>query len=307
MFIDKFNISSFVYLFLSIFLIENSSAQQKEIFEYPDGKIAYQKFGNGYPVLIINGGPGMNSEGFAPLAEMLSENNTIIIYDQRGTGKSKLNELNSSSISMDLMVEDIEKLREELGYDQWIVLGHSFGGMLSYAYAAKYPHRVKAMIQSHSGGMSLDNTTRFDVRKRLTSEENDSLVHYSLLMQSSPGNPKLVEKRAKYLAKAYLVDSKHEKTVTNRLLQVNRDINGMIWSDMRAMLFDVTSEMKKFNKPVLIMHGLEDVVPIDIAERSSMILPNSKLIKMADCGHYGWLDRPEVYLKEVKTFLKKNS
>ncbi|MDR5589898.1 alpha/beta hydrolase [Christiangramia sp. SM2212] len=292
-----------LFLFFPVLIF----SQQKTVINTDSGKIAYQKFGKGYPLLIINGGPGMNSNGFAPLAKMLSEENTTIIYDQRGTGMSEVKGLKASATTIDLMVEDIELLRKELDYDQWIVLGHSFGGMLAYAYAVEHPERVKAMIQSHSGGMSLRNVSRFDLGKRLTEEENDSLAHYSIMSQSSPGNTRLLRKRAEFLAKAYLVGKEHEDAITNRLLQVNREINGDVWRNMRANNFDLVSQMKNFKKPVLIMHGDRDPVPIDIAQFAKRTIPNSELVIMENCGHYGWLDTPEIYLTEVKQFLKDNS
>ncbi|WP_035716379.1 alpha/beta fold hydrolase [Christiangramia echinicola] len=296
------------YLAIIFLLVFSSvSCQEQDCLEFEDGVIAYQTFGQGFPVLIINGGPGMNSKGFESLAKLLSENNKVIIYDQRGTGKSVLNEMSASNMTIELMVGDIERLREHLGYKSWIILGQSFGGMLAYAYAAKHPDRVQAMVQSHSGGMSLRNVASFNVRNGLTSSENDSLDHYSLLIQRNPENEEFQKKRALFMAKAYVVGSEHEETISERLLQVNREINSMLWEDMRLNIFDKTEEMKEFEKNLLIMHGLQDVVPVDIAENSHNILPNSKLVTMGNCGHYGWLDRPEVYLKEVKAFLRTNS
>ena len=55
-----------------------------------DEQIHYTTFGTGDPILIINGGPGMSSAGFVGLAKELSKNNRTIIYDQRGTGSSKM-------------------------------------------------------------------------------------------------------------------------------------------------------------------------------------------------------------------------
>lgn len=295
------------FTLLICFMMFAVKAQQKEIFKYSEGKIAYQKFGTGYPVLIINGGPGMNSNGFTPLAKMLSENNTTIIYDQRGTGKSEIRNINSSNMTIDYMVEDIEILRKKLGYDKWIVLGHSFGGMLAYAYAAKYPEKVEAMIQSHSGGMTLRNVDRFDMMERLSKAERDSLSRYSTIMESSQANLQFEKKRAYFMAKAYLAGNKHEETIAERLMEVNRDLNRMIWANLRSSNFDKTTEMRNFQNKVLIIHGLEDVVPIKIAEMSHEILPNSEFLKIEACGHYGWLDRPDVYLKEVKEFLNANS
>jgi len=95
----------------------------------------YRTFGEGKPMLIINGGPGMNSDGFTYIAEALSKYNyQTITYDQRGTGKSQVEALNAKTITMDLMVQDIENLRTHLKIDQWAILGHSFGGILATYY-----------------------------------------------------------------------------------------------------------------------------------------------------------------------------
>lgn len=58
--------------------------------------------------MIINGGPGMNSTGFVDLAKRLSKSNQVIIYDQRGNGKSTLVLINKSTVTMDLMIKDLE-------------------------------------------------------------------------------------------------------------------------------------------------------------------------------------------------------
>ncbi|RYZ16529.1 MAG: alpha/beta fold hydrolase [Chitinophagaceae bacterium] len=98
----------------------------------------YQTFGSGAPVLIINGGPGISSEGFAEIAGLLAKGNRSIIYDQRGTGRTVLPRKDASTLTIALMAADIEALRQHLGYESWIVMGHSFGGMLASYYAANY-------------------------------------------------------------------------------------------------------------------------------------------------------------------------
>lgn len=269
--------------------------------------ISYQKFGTGFPVLIINGGPGMSSEGFIPLARMLSENNTTIIYDQRGTGSSGPTELNRQNISIDLMVEDIESLRKALGYTKWIVLGHSFGGMLAYAYAAKYPERVKAMIQSHSGSMDLDLLNSLNITSRLTPAQRDSLAEYSIQIRRGDTTHATALKRGEVLAHAYLYNEENIPQVAERLTQGNMRLNTLVWADMTANNFNTKPEMQKFNKPVLILNGMDEAVSENIPKKADAILPNSRLVMMERCGHYGWLDRPDIYLKEVRKFLKENS
>lgn len=266
----------FHFFILLMILLGSYVRGQEQEFDKENFQTNYKVFGSGYPVLIINGGPGMNSNGFAPLAKLLSEDNTTIIYDQRGTAGTGMKQRDPSDFTLDLMVEDIENLRKELGYERWILLGHSFGGMLAYAYAAEYPERVQAMIQSHSGGMSLRNANRFSITNRLTEAENDSLLHYLALINTNTANPYLVKKRASYMAKAYLFGSENEATIAARLLEVDRDLNSLIWNNMRSANFDKTAEMQSFHKKVLILHGLQDVVPIDIAEEAHEILPDSR-------------------------------
>ncbi|HBY66535.1 MAG TPA: alpha/beta hydrolase, partial [Flavobacteriaceae bacterium] len=101
-------------LFFLFFFGVSAFAQTESFIENSGSTICYTTFGKGFPVLIINGGPGMSSEGFVSLAKTLSENNKTIIYDQRGTGKSTLKAVNETTITLDLMVEDIESLRKHL-------------------------------------------------------------------------------------------------------------------------------------------------------------------------------------------------
>ncbi|GAA4325049.1 alpha/beta hydrolase [Pontixanthobacter gangjinensis] len=296
-----------IILFLFVLLPEMFLAQHYESFATEDGRISYQTFGTGEPLLIINGGPGMNSHGFAALAKILSESNKSIIYDQRGTGRSKLKEPGTSTLSLELMLDDIEALREHLDFEQWIILGHSFGGMLAYAYAAKYPHRVKAMIQSHSGGMDLEITDSFDILSRLDQTERDSLTYYSTRISLGDTSREMALKRARFLAAAYLYDKSLAPRIAERLTQGNNLINTILWNDLARIGFDVTEEMSRFSKPVLILTGKNEVAPVHIAEKAHATLPDSKLVVMPRCGHYGWLERPDIYLREVKDFLKSNS
>lgn len=279
-------------------------AQSKGSIAYKDGVLSYTTYGKGDPVLIINGGPGIGSEGFGELAQILSENNRSILYDQRGTGASKVN--SDASMTIDLMVEDIEILREHLGYEKWFVLGHSFGGMLAYAYAAKYPQRICGMIQSHSGGMDLQLRNYPGLRDRLNRSQRDEL---NRLVQKINFGDTLREtrfQRANLMAIAYLHDTSRTSEVAERLMTVDRNINAQVWSDFNLINFDVSEEMKHFEKPVLILNGLDEIVHKNMAIHADSILPNSRLVLMENCGHYGWLERPEIYLKEVKEFLKSH-
>ncbi|KAH7341402.1 Alpha/Beta hydrolase protein [Rhizoctonia solani] len=69
----------------------------------------------------------------------------IVLFDQRGCGKSQPTSSLEANTTWDL-VADIERLREKLGIDKWVVFGGSWGSTLSLAYAQTHPDRVKGLI-----------------------------------------------------------------------------------------------------------------------------------------------------------------
>lgn len=162
----------FHFLFLLLFSCQ-TAAQEK------DASIHFQTYGEGPPLLIINGGPGMSSEGFVPLAKMLAKNHQAIIFDQRGTGRSVLKNTNRSTVTMDLMVDDMERLRQQLNLQKWTVLGHSFGGMLAAYYATKHPDKISAMILSSSGGLDLELFSYLNINGKLSAEDQQQLNYWN--------------------------------------------------------------------------------------------------------------------------------
>lgn len=270
-------------------------------------KTSYHTFGTGTPILIINGGPGFSSEGFKDLAKKLSTSNQVILYDQRGTGQSMLPEISSETISMDLMVQDIEDLREKLEIDSWVLLGHSFGGMLAAYYASSHPNRILAMVMSSSGGLDLELLNTNGIASRLSPLESDSLNFYSRKIQQGDTTKTTRLKRTTFLASAYLYHKKYIPIVAERLTQGNLHLNGLVWQDMRRINFDTKPSLRTFKKPVLILHGAEDVVPLSVAETMHKTFPISEMHIMEKCSHYGWLDNPEKYFGAIFKFLKRHN
>ncbi|PZD77602.1 alpha/beta fold hydrolase [Mesonia sp. K7] len=293
------------YYLLFFLSLPSVFAQQQGNIATEDGNIYYEIYGEGKPLLIINGGPGFSSKGFASLAQELSKTNQVILYDQRATGNSTLKEVNSKTITLQNMVEDIEVLRCHLQFDSWVILGHSFGGMLAYAYAAKYPETISAMIQSSSGGCDLSLLANTNFTRHLSEKVRDSFSYYNQKVSNGDLSYNTRYKRAYFMSHAYLYDTSKIETVAKRLLEVNSEINSLVWQNMRAINFDVSDEMKNFQKPVLIIHGKNDLVSMSIPTKAHEILPHAELVFLDQCKHYGWIDRKEAYYSAIHTFLNK--
>ena len=100
---------------------------------------------NGKPAVMLHGGPG---GGSSPdhRRQWNPEKYKILVFDQRGCGKSTPYASLDNNTTWDL-VEDIEKLRTEVSkVDKWQVFGGSWGSTLSLAYAQSYPERVTEVI-----------------------------------------------------------------------------------------------------------------------------------------------------------------
>ena len=99
---------------------------------------------NGKPVIFLHGGPG---GGIEPVYRQYfdPEKWRIIVFDQRGCGQSTPHAELQENTTWDL-IADIEKVRQHLEIDKWVVFGGSWGSTLSLSYAITHPDRCKALV-----------------------------------------------------------------------------------------------------------------------------------------------------------------
>ena len=106
----------------------------------------YELCGNpeGRPVVFLHGGPG---GGIVPDYRRFfdPENYRIVLFDQRGSGQSTPHANLEDNTTWHL-VADIERLREHLGIETWVVFGGSWGSTLALAYSETHPERVRALV-----------------------------------------------------------------------------------------------------------------------------------------------------------------
>lgn len=265
--------------------------------------IHYYTFGQGTPMVIINGGPGMSSDGFEAVAQLFASDHHCILFDQRGTGRSTLATPDSTNISMDLMIADMEALRKHLEIEQWIVFGHSFGGMLGAYYASQYPQRVKGMVFSSSGGVDLGLLGSVDVPGKLTEQQRDSLDFWQGKMNDGDTSYAVRLGRGRAMAPAYLFNPTYVPVIAERMTHVNRNVNSLVWQDMRSIDFDCKPALRDFAAPAIILQGKNDVLDVSVAKTIKQTLPNASLVLLDSCAHYGWLDQPEAYTQAIHGFL----
>lgn len=99
---------------------------------------------NGFPALFLHGGPGSGTE---PSQRRFFDPTfyRIVLFDQRGAGKSRPQASLVDNTTWHL-VQDIEALRQHLGFERFLLFGGSWGSTLALAYAQAHPERVAAMV-----------------------------------------------------------------------------------------------------------------------------------------------------------------
>jgi proline iminopeptidase len=104
---------------------------------------------SGNPALVVHGGPG---SGSSPLFRRFFDPSRyrVALFDQRNCGRS-LPHASHASVDLganntDALLGDMERLRESLEIDRWLVVGGSWGSTLSLAYAERHPERVSSMV-----------------------------------------------------------------------------------------------------------------------------------------------------------------
>ena len=132
--------------FISAFLFFTLLQAQEKFIKTSDGVDLYVNVkGKGIPCLYIHGGPGSGSYWLEKFTgELLEQHFQMIYLDQRGVGRSTSPQ--DKNYSMDRMVKDFEEVRTALGIEQWLTLGHSFGGILQMGYVTSKPNSIAGML-----------------------------------------------------------------------------------------------------------------------------------------------------------------
>lgn len=274
------------------------------------GELFYRVFGSGEPLVFLNGGPGYASDGYEFYAKELSQTRQVILFDQRGTGRSELKWVNN--ISIEKMVDDVEILRKHLQIDKWDVVGHSFGGIYSMHYAAKHGDKINKLVLSASPSfktglsqMQEFRNVEYESIAYLVELEEFEYLKEAMLKENPSEEIIMVVRRlarAKYYTckqENYLITADWFANKCNPSVHVTRVVQA---SMKKTKLKE--NHLKNFTNPVLIVHGSSDFLNISNPLSNHEVFPNSKLEIIYNSGHMMSLDQPEKYFSLIKEFLK---
>lgn len=260
--------------------------------------------GDGYPLLLMHGGPGADHWTMQPFRRC-SDQYTVILYDHRCNGRSTGAPL--SSMTWDNLTADADALREALGFERWAVLGHSFGGHVALEYALRYPDRLSHLVLLDTGGDSwwsrvnaAEQLRRWgypaetaELANRFLNGEVAAREFFpSLLKLGAAYNP---HSGVRQLVRAMLDGEWRTKGRPEALTFAARELMPG-WS--------VMDRLGQIGVPTLVMAGRDDFIfpPKHQAELAGGI-PGARLVIIDGAGHNPQMEQPQPVLAGVREFI----
>jgi len=256
-------------------------------------------------VLVLSGGPGEDISSMQGIADELGKQYRCIMWEQRGTGRSKLPKLDPSTINLGEYVEDIEALRKHLQTDKFIIVGNSWGMILGLAYAGTYPDAVRAVVTIGSGPITFEYLGVF------ADNENTRLWPCEIAVREFWTEPKreaanferAAFERLRAATAAYFYDRKKALEMATELKPEDYNFRVPQTFLQAEGKYDIRSKLRTIAAPVLLLQGRQDLAgEANICEAHSLIR-NSTMRFIDKCGHMPWLERPEQTWKIVDEFL----
>ncbi len=278
---------------------------------FDQGKIYYETYGKGEPIIVLHGGPGQGHNHLLPQMLELAKHNQVTFYDQRGCGKSTDTPYDKKYISHAQFIEDLDALRKSLGYEKVTLLRHSYGGLLSMKYAIKYPEHVKSMILVSTSPATLKGNQIFmqNYAKNVVKVKG-AIDPTKELSDKEKYDVALMTKQMTALSSIYFYNPEKAKEET---VYFTQDSLKGFWKTLDIFLpeyttkqFDLRPELAKLTIPTLIIHGDHDIIPLSTAKEIHVAMSTSKLDIIKDCNHNPFIEKPKEFFGAIDEFMRKD-
>jgi len=292
-------------------LFQNSVFSQKVTFEglkdINGTQLYFKVIGEGEPLLIVHGGPGLNHNYFLPHLESLAKKYQLIFYDQRSAGQSALNV--KAFMTLKTFSEDIEAIRIAFGIEKLNILCHSWGALPATQYAIDHPDKLNVIIYCspiplsaklamQSNQVGIEKTTSADSLKRAQliaspAFQKGEMATVNALMMLS-------------FKQVFCDTTKMEKfdpKLPDNYLVASLSLSGLM-ADMKG--YNYYPKLSVIKVPVLIIHGSCDIVVPEADQKIKESLPNATIITFENSGHFPFIEENKRFNKTVKKFLKHN-
>lgn len=204
-------------------------------------------------------------------------------------------------INLQQFTDDIETVRNTLGLEEFILLGHSWGGLLAMNYMIKYPRHVSKLIliDSMPADLSGKLAALNALNQRIEPIKNEiaPLNDYDALQKLSA--EQIIALNRKMFSVYFNNPQDSEKLTLD--MTVESSLRGFKVSQMMVQdMFDnLLPQLEKLKVPTTIIHGEQDFVPLWTAQAIANAIPNAKLVVVSNSGHFPFIEKPDEFFNAI--------
>jgi len=308
---------SVLLVILSLCVIATAQSGEGYITTPDNVKIFYKIEGKGTDTLVVvHGGPGNSLESIRADFEPLAKNRRVIYYDQRGQGRSELIK-DGKKLGYEQHVADLEAVRQYFKLEKMSLMGNSWGGLLASLYAVAHPDRIDRMILDSPASPTrgfLDDMEDEISRRSAKIYTPEQIKHAQQFRD--PGvwlkakDPIAICREFYYtVLRTYTYSQTFGDTYKGDLCVGGPDsvrqqpmIRVHAWNSLGD--YNLIPQLSAVKAPVLVIHGVADVIPLKSSEFWAFGYPNARLLLIEKAGHIAQIERPDVFFPAIETFLK---
>jgi proline iminopeptidase len=285
-----------------------AAPERGQVFQAPGAALYVEVLGAaaGAPLVVVNGGPGLDHTyehiavpGTTSAWEVLARARRVVFYDQRGTGRSGPLAAGQSCVLAD-QIADLEAVRAHLGVDKIDLLGHSWGGYLVMAYAARHPAHIRHLVIVDAAAPKwTDTVTLF---KDIFPEGQARFDGFAFA--DALGDPAATQAglREYFSWLFYAPDKRDAFLAQASTTGYAKAVNEALDHDLAR--YDLNPELARFAFPTLVVTGRYDInVAPSVAYKIARAIPGAKLTVFERSGHLPSYEEPEAFVRAVDGFL----
>ena len=259
-------------------------------------------------LLLLHGGPGADHCYMLPQMLHLGEKYDVLLYDQRGGGRSKSDA--RVPVTWQTHVEDLAAVVTEFGLEPLSVVGYSWGAMLALLYTieqSKNPHLVPPARLALISPAPLTSEYRRQFEAEFVRRQQQPQIEKMRVELAQSGlrerDPAAYRQRAFELGVAgYFADPRNARDLTP--FRVVGRVQQSVWESLGK--FDLTGDLEGIRIPSIIIHGRDDPIPLASSVEASRAL-GTKLVVLDDCGHVPYVEQPQRLFAALDSFLDETN
>ncbi len=268
----------------------------------------YETIGEGVPVVVVHGGPGLSHSYLLPQMGELAKGYKLIFYDQRAMGKSSA-DFDTSQMTMNSFVDDLEGIRKAFGLEKMNLMGHSWGGLVSMFYAIKYPSHLQSLILVNTTPASsvLRNLSFAVMSLKTTKEDSIAQLQIAETEGFKKREPATMAKFFRLLFHGSFHNRQYGDSLTLIFDSSYAAKSAMVQQlsrDSTLHSYDIHARLNTIQCPALIIGGSDDAVVPGTNEQIRDHIRGSQYILLTDCGHFPYIEAGDRFFPLVRDFLK---